>query len=150
MRGTVDFYRLLRMFNNPLFGAPFRATLVFVYHRLGDLLRIGSSSFHFTTSLVLHRNSQGPQTFLFLRPSASLQTPCIAQVTTSSSGCRPAWPVESERSSWPSASRDARPTRHRCWLPGSDFPPSHAVCRTTPAHRSARPCWLRTPDSCTP
>src|SRR5713101_6305836 len=83
MRGTVDFYRLLGMFNNPLFGAPFRATLVFVYHRLGDLLRIGSSSFHFTTSLVLHRNSQGPQTFLFLRPSASLQTPCIAQVTRS-------------------------------------------------------------------
>src|SRR6266851_5509260 len=80
MRGTVDFYRLLGMFNNPLFGAPFRATLVFVYHRLGDLLRIGSSSLHFTTSLVLHRNSQGPQTFLFLRPSASLQTPCIAQV----------------------------------------------------------------------
>src|SRR6266851_3083385 len=87
MRGTVDFYRLLGMFNNPLFGAPFRATLVFVYHRLGDLLRIGSSSFHFTTSLVLHRNSQGPQTFLFLRPSASLQTPCIAQVIWNSISC---------------------------------------------------------------
>src|SRR5713101_4839589 len=80
MRGTVDFYRLLGIVTDPLFGAPFRATLVFVYHRLGDLLRIGPSSFHFTTSLVLHRNSQGPQTFLFLRPSASLQTPCIAQV----------------------------------------------------------------------
>src|SRR5437667_5720437 len=45
MRGTVDFYGLLGIFSDPLFGAPFRATLVFVYHRLGDLLRIGREAF---------------------------------------------------------------------------------------------------------
>src|SRR5437899_8837950 len=45
MRGTVDFYGLLGIFSDPLFGAPFRATLVFVYHRLGALLRIGREAF---------------------------------------------------------------------------------------------------------
>jgi hypothetical protein len=32
MRGSADFYRLLSVFRDPLFGATFRATLVSVYH----------------------------------------------------------------------------------------------------------------------
>src|SRR5438128_8869633 len=91
MRGTVDFYGLLGIFSDPLFGAPFRATLVFVYHRLGDLLRIGREAFTSRPHWFYTGILRGPKRF-------SSKTFRFAPNSVHSSGVRKAYSAEHRES----------------------------------------------------
>src|SRR5271166_4618243 len=79
--GTRNFIGLRNTYGRALPGAGFIAMLLFVLHRLGDLLEIGSRSAHFAAFLFYNRISRVPKGFASSPSLHQYQIPCIHRVT---------------------------------------------------------------------